>query len=92
MQVRWTNSAVRDFTRICDYIEQQSSAATARRVALSIHVQIDLLAKFPEHGRTGRKSDTRELVIAGLPYVAIYRIRKNAVEIVRILHGAQVWP
>ena len=70
MRIRWTDSAVRDFTHICDYIEKQSSGAVSRRVALSIHHGIDLLAKFPEHGRTGRKPDARELVFSGLPYLA----------------------
>jgi toxin ParE1/3/4 len=92
MRIRWTDSAVHDFTHICDYIEKHGSAAAARRVALSIHDAIDLLAKFPEYGRTGRKPDTRELVFSGLPYLAVYRILENAVEIVRILHGAQKWP
>jgi toxin ParE1/3/4 len=64
----------------------------ARRVALSIHRQLNVLAIFPESGRTGRKADTRELVFSGLPYLAVYRIHKEAVEIVRILHGAQMWP
>jgi plasmid stabilization system protein ParE len=50
MRIRWTDSAVRDFTDICDYIEAHSTGATARRVALSIHEGIDLLAKFPEYG------------------------------------------
>ena len=92
MKIRWTDSAVRDFTNICDYIEKHSSGATARRVALSIHRQIDLLANFPEYGRTGRKPDTRELVLSGLPYLAVYRVHANAIEIFRILHGAQEWP
>jgi toxin ParE1/3/4 len=92
MIIRWTDSAVRDFTNICDYIDQHRSGAAARRVALSIHRRIDLLAEFPEHGRTGRKLDTRELVFTGLPYLAVYRIYKDAVEIVRILHGAQELP
>jgi len=92
MRIRWTDTAVADFTHICDYIEKQVSAAAARSVALSIHSAIDLLAKFPEYGRTGRKPDTRELVFSGLPYLAIYRVHENAVEIVRILHGAQKWP
>jgi toxin ParE1/3/4 len=92
MHIRWTDSAVRDFTNICDYIEKDRSGAISRRVALSIHHQIDLLSKFPEYGRTGRKPDTRELVFSGLPYLAIYRIRENSVEILRILHGAQEWP
>jgi addiction module RelE/StbE family toxin len=92
MLIRWTDSAVRDFTHICDYVEEHGTPAIARRVAISIHRQIDLLAEFPECGRTGRKPDTRELVFSGLPYLAVYRIRKDLVEIVRILHGAQMWP
>jgi len=92
MRIRWTDTAVGDFTHICDYIEKQGSTEAARSVALSIHSAIDLLAKFPEYGRTGRKPDTRELVFSGLPYLAIYRVHENAVEIVRILHGAQKWP
>jgi toxin ParE1/3/4 len=91
MIIRWTDAAVRDFTNICDYIEQNRSAAAARRVALSIHHSIDLLTDFPEYGRTGRKPDTRELVFSGLPYVAVYRIRADAVEILRIFHAAQDW-
>lgn len=92
MRIRWTDFALRDFTQICDYIEKQRSGATARRVALSIHRRIEMLAKFPEQGRTGRKPDTRELVFSGLPYLAVYRIQEDAVEILRILHGAQIWP
>jgi toxin ParE1/3/4 len=92
MRIRWTDSAIRDFTHICDYIQERGSPAIARRVALSIHRQLDLLEKFPEHGRTGRNPDTRELVFSGLPYLAVYRIYNDVVEIVRVLHGAQPWP
>jgi len=63
-----------------------------RRVAILIHQRIDLLKEFPESGRTGRKPDTRELIFSGLPYLAIYRIDRGAIEIVRILHAAQIWP
>lgn len=81
-----------DLTHICDYIEQHGSSAAARRVALSIYERLNALAEFSRRGRQGRKSDTRELVFEGLPYLAIYRIRGDAVEILRILHGAQKWP
>jgi plasmid stabilization system protein ParE len=40
MRIRWTDAAVRDFTQICDYIGKHGSAATARRVALSIYERI----------------------------------------------------
>jgi hypothetical protein len=35
---------------------------------------------------------TRELPIRRLPFLVIYRIRGEVVEINRILHGAQNWP
>jgi toxin ParE1/3/4 len=92
MRICWTAPAVHDFTQICDYIEAHGSGATARRVALAIHGSLNLLERFPEQGRTGRKPDTRELIFTGLPYLAIYRIHGDAVEILRILHGAQTWP
>jgi toxin ParE1/3/4 len=91
MIIRWTDTALRDFTNICDYVEHNSSAATARRLALSIHRGIDLLANFPEYGRTGRKPGTRELVFSSLPYLAVYRVHDDAVEILRIFHAAQDW-
>ena len=91
MHVRWTAPAARDLTHICDYIEEHDSSATARRVALSIYERISALVEFPERGRPGRKSGTRELILAGLPYLAVYRLRGDTVEILRILHGAQDW-
>jgi toxin ParE1/3/4 len=90
MRIRWSDPAVCDLTQICDYIEEHGASAIARRVALQIYDST--LSRFPESGRIGRKPETRELVFSGLPYVAIYRIREECVEIIRILHGAQQWP
>ena len=92
MRIRWTRPAASDLTAICDYISEHGSAATARRVALSIHESIAGLSEFPERGRSGRKPATRELILSGSPYLAIYRIRGDVVEILRILHQAQNWP
>jgi toxin ParE1/3/4 len=92
MRIRWTEAAASDLTQICDYIEKQSSGAAARRVALSIYERAGALAQFAERGREGRIPGTRELIFTGLPYLAVYRVNKNAVEILRILHGAQDWP
>ncbi|HXM22275.1 MAG TPA: type II toxin-antitoxin system RelE/ParE family toxin [Terriglobales bacterium] len=92
MRIRWTEPATRDLIQIADYLEKHGSSAIARRIALSIYERIGALAQFPEQGRTGRKSDTRELVLSGLPYLAVYRLNGDAIEILRILHGAQIWP
>ena len=66
--------------------------AQARRTALAIYEAADSLIMLPGRGRPGRKPNTRELVISGLPFVIIYRVHGEAVEITRILHGAQKWP
>ena len=92
MRIRWTETAASDLTQICDYIAKHGSTAVARRVALSIYERIDLLASFPEAGRVGRKVGTRELAFPRLPYIAIYRLKGEVAEILRILHGAKDWP
>ena len=35
---------------------------------------------------------TRELVIAGTPFIVAYRIEKKEVRIVAVLHAAREWP
>jgi addiction module RelE/StbE family toxin len=92
MRIRWTDPAVHDLTNICDYIREHDAPAAARGVALTIHDRVSSLTRFPELGRPGRRLNTRELVIPGLPFLAIYRVRGDVIEIVRILHGAQNWP
>lgn len=92
MRSRWTEPASRDLTQICDYLSKEDSHATARRIAILIHERVHTLADFPELGRPGRKAGTRELIMTGLPYLPIYRLQGEAIEILRILHGAQVWP
>jgi plasmid stabilization system protein ParE len=89
MPLRWTEPAASDLNHSCDYLEEHEGSTTARRVALSIYERVSSLVKFPELGRTGLKPGTRELILAGLPYLAVYRLRGDAVEILRILHGAQ---
>jgi toxin ParE1/3/4 len=87
MRVRWTEP-----TAICDYIKEHDGAEAARKVALRIYERLSSLPQFPHVGRLGQKKGTRELVISGLPFLAVYRVRQDLVEIIRILHGAQRWP
>jgi addiction module RelE/StbE family toxin len=92
MSIRWTEPAANDLTAICDFIERHNGPSVGHRLALSIYDRISGLADFPEMGRVGRQPATRELVLTNLPYVVIYRVRGDDVEILRVLHSAQRWP
>lgn len=67
MRIRWSDPAVRDFTHICDYIEKNGGAATARRVAHYIYEGVDILAKFPESGRSVANEKHGNLCLAACP-------------------------
>jgi toxin ParE1/3/4 len=58
----------------------------------AIERQTDLLALYPQLGRPGRVKGTRELIISGSPFIAVYRVKKTRIEILRILHWARRWP
>jgi toxin ParE1/3/4 len=64
----------------------------AADIARRIREAVQILAKYPGAGRVGRVPDTREVGVSGTPYVLPYRIKANALEILRVLHGAQKWP
>jgi toxin ParE1/3/4 len=46
---------------------------------------------FPNRGRSGQVSGTREIVLAPLPFVVVYQV-DDEVQVLRILHAAQQWP
>ena len=91
MIVEWTAQARQDQAGQVDYIAQDNPLA-AVRVGDEIEQQVARLATFPKLGRAGRVRGTRELVIARTPCIVAYRIKGDAVQILRVLHGAQQWP
>ena len=91
MSIRWSPTAVSDFESIRDYIARDSPLA-ARKVATLIKESVNLLINFPLSGRAGRVQGTRELVIPGTSYIAVYIIQGDEVQIASVLHGRQRWP
>ena len=61
-------------------------------MALALFKAVSSLDRFPRRARPGRKAGTRELVLPGLPYLVVFRIRQDVAEVLRVLHGAQKWP
>jgi toxin ParE1/3/4 len=94
MTIRWTQPAHDDFLGIVTWITANNAAA-ASRVGRRILDAVAGLDDFPLRGRPGRSPGTRELVISGLPYLVVYSVDSadpRSVAILRVLHGAMLWP
>ena len=99
IRLRWTEPANADFLGIVEWLKVRNPAAAAR-VGRRILDDVEQLAHFPYLGKPGRSPDTRELVVTRFPYLIVYAIEPNApgtepprtVVILRVLHGAMLWP
>jgi toxin ParE1/3/4 len=88
MRIRWTPAAAADLQRVSDYLKDHHPhyrEATVRKV----YAAIQSLKERPHLGRVGREKGTRELLFPPLPYVAVYRVKQQNIEVLRIYHGAQ---
>ncbi len=82
--------ALDDRNNIFSYIERENPRA-------AVHVDEEIVAlhaasRLPESGRPGRIAGTRELVVPRTPYIGAYVVMADSIRILRILHGAQIWP
>jgi plasmid stabilization system protein ParE len=68
------------------------SRSGAARGGDDLYTRCSDLALFPNRGRIGRVAGTCELVLAPLPYIVVYRVNPDSVDIVRIFHSAHNWP
>lgn len=70
MQVVYTRRALENLGRHAAAIASDSPAAAREQVA-RIRSSIDQLARFPEMGREGRVTGTRELAAPRTPFVVV---------------------
>jgi toxin ParE1/3/4 len=90
MAVVWLEGAVDDLEEIVDYIAARKPAASAR-VAAALHDAAAHLDSHPRMGRRGRFAGTRELVVARFPFVIVYRVKRDRIEVLRVIHGRRDW-
>ena len=91
MRLRYTPQARRDIDGIADYIAERNPAA-AQRVGDRIRRTAVILSEFPLIGHPGKLPGTQEFVVAGLPYIIVYRIereRDRGIIVVGVHHGAR---
>lgn len=84
-----TRQAEADLLEIWLYIAEEGGLPAADRVLLSVDQKCQALAGSPGMGRR------REELAPGLRsfpvgnYVVFYRVREDAIEVIRVLHGAR---
>lgn len=91
MEVKWTKISKEDLDNIQKYIFNDNPKA-AKIVSLYIIKRVETLLSFkPSVGRTGKILGTRELIIGKYPYIVIYRVKDNEINILRVLHTSRKW-
>ena len=83
----YRNALVRQYQFIA-----ANNPAAAELVIERIEDASRRLKDFPLSGAGWRHPGTRELVIPGLPYVIIYRVRGDTVELLALFHSAKEPP
>lgn len=91
MKLEWTPRARKDRAAAIDFIARDNLRAALIQLD-QIERQTEMLIRHPEMGRPGRKKGTRELVISRSPFIVIYRIKGERIELIRLLHGSRQWP
>jgi plasmid stabilization system protein ParE len=91
MRVRWLRTALLNLDEEASYIAADDPAA-ARLVVARVLEAVAQLADQPALGRPGRVPNTRELVIARTRYGVPYRVKRDAVEILRVFHTSRRLP
>ena len=90
MRLRWTIPAADDLEGIRNYLES-NYPRLAEPTVRAIYRHIRSLKTSPYRGRPGQRAETRELPLSPLPYIVVYAVKAQAVEILHIYHGSQDW-
>lgn len=88
-RVVWTEDAKDDLRGIVEYLYARESAVLAEKVARAVHAAAERLSY---QALLWRERDTiypRARFVVVDPYVVVYDVRGSAVNVARILHGAQ---
>ena len=93
MRVHWTNTAIEHLLAIYEHIAQDAPLY-AQRMIDRLTKRSEQIAAFPARRAPMvpeyQASDIREVIER--PYRIIYRVKPEQVDILAVVHGAQVLP
>lgn len=88
MTIVWRDEAVDDLERIEAWLASLPHA-NPEKVRARIGAAIALLEDLGDIGRPSVREGTRELTVRKVPYVVIYVVRDDLIEILAVYHTAQ---
>jgi plasmid stabilization system protein ParE len=92
VRVHWTHTAVAHLLAIYEHIAQDSPLY-AQRIIDRLTRRSEQIAIFPQSGRMVPEYATPDLrEVIERPYRIIYRIKADQIDILAVVHGAQLLP
>lgn len=91
-RINWQSPALQDLAAVSLYIGSDNESAALGVATAIVELVNSQLPLFPRSGRVGRVAGTRELVVSKTPYIVVYEIVDEQVNILSILHTSQSWP
>jgi toxin ParE1/3/4 len=88
LKLRWTQLALNDFEQAHDYIAEENPEA-AREIAQRIFDATKTLLEHPRIGRVGKEEGSREWRVDKTPYLLVYSINEDVIELWRVWHMSQ---
>jgi toxin ParE1/3/4 len=73
------------------YVAAENPDAACAVVA-RVLTAVAMLGERPELGRPGRVPGTRELVVQKTRYIVPYRVKRDAIEVLRVFHTSRRLP
>ena len=92
MKVYWTQNAIKHLTNIYEYIAL-NSPTYARRMVDRITQRSEQISTQPFSGRKVPEYETEDIrELIEKPYRIIYRLKQDQIDILAVIHGAQLPP
>lgn len=84
-----TRLARQEIRHLTEYYAEFASPEVARRAESAVFAALSKIKQAPQSYREGAKAGTREYVMRSFPYTVVFRIKPQAVQILRVLHQAR---
>jgi len=92
MRVHWTHTAIAHLLAIYEYIARDAPTY-AQRIVDRLTRRSEQTAMFPQSGRIVPEYDAPDIrEVIERPYRIIYRIRDDQIDVLAVVHSAQLLP